>query len=126
MIIQRSVLRNPETHAKYLAARAAEQPDYDPFDQRLREEKPFRRFRHWCLYQNLYPYDAVADTHHLLVAVRKFSRSSEMTSEEREELEQIKAELAPDYDCLIENFPRFQSVPVRLHFHLIVWKSLPE
>lgn len=123
MTLPKSIgLRTSETDSRYRADRANKPADFDPFEERIHAEKPLRSFEHWRLYENIYPYDAVADVHHILIAVRKFARPKDMSPAERAELEDIKEELAPDYDTFLENFPRFQSVHSHLHFHLVVWK----
>ncbi len=106
---------------EYRATRSTLPEDHDPFEERI-ERDPLRLFDHWALFDNIFPYDAIADAHHILVARRKFADPLEMSPEERRELDLIKQEVREDYDAFIENFPRIQSVPGRLHFHLVVWK----
>ncbi len=125
------IFRTKEMQTRYNEARAAHAAEsaeaggtaeYDPFAERLRQA-PLRGFEYWSIVENLFPYDAVMDVHHLLVPHRKFARTHAMTAAEREELEAIKREIGADYHAMIENFPNIQSVPTRLHFHLVVWKA---
>lgn len=86
------ILRSPEMDARYRAIREKLPQDDDPFEERAKED-PIKTWQHWLLFENIYPYDAVADVHHLLVSARKFSSPSEMLPQERDELDAIKLEL---------------------------------
>ena len=80
-----------------------------------------RSYGHWYIVENQYPYDRVAEVHHMLVPIRRFSERGEMEYYESDELRFILRELAlnEEYDSLIENFPHERTVPEHFHLHLI-------
>ena len=78
-----------------------------------------KTFTRWRLIDNKYPYDAVAKTHHLLVPIRH-TDGSEITSDERDELELLKnTQLNSDYSFILETLPGTKSIPGHYHLHLI-------
>lgn len=81
-----------------------------------------KEYRDWLIIENRFPYDLVANVHHLLIPKRKFSDYEEMSDGEEEELFQIKKEVAANYDSVIENFHGNRSVHDHFHFHLIKFK----
>lgn len=89
-----------------------------------RYERLIREFDHWLLIENLFPYDRIAEVHHLLVPKRVFPFGEPLSVEEVGELADIKEELGSNYDALAENFPRNRSVPGHFHLHLLVYKEV--
>lgn len=85
-----------------------------------------REFEHWLIIKNNYPYDAVAETHDMLVPKRIFGSLDEATPAEREEYESILTLLTDedDYDALQINFSKNRSVLRHFHIHLLVWKKI--
>lgn len=73
---------------------------------------------------NDYPYDAVADRHHLLIPKQHTNRVTDLSVAAQQELSIILMELeASDrYDCQLTNFPVGQSHPTHFHIHLLRWK----
>ena len=63
---------------EYRATRSTLPEDHDPFEERI-ERDPLRLFDHWALFDNIFPYDAIADAHHILVARRKFADPLEVS-----------------------------------------------
>jgi len=83
-----------------------------------------REFIDWYIVENQYPYDAVAETHHMLVPRRHVKHEDSLTHNERKSLEIILKQLDEEtyYDCVCRNFTVGQSHKPHLHYHLIVWK----
>jgi hypothetical protein len=84
-------------------------------------------FSHWKIVENRYPYDAVAQVHHMLVTHRHISSDTELTAEEYTEyLSLKKATLNEAYTFVLEALPRNKSIPGHHHLHLIVPKIIAE
>ena len=80
-------------------------------------------FIHWKILPNDYPYDEIAEVHHMIVPVRHVTEQN-LTSEEREELEKIREEyIHPNYDYILEGTQKTKTVPAHYHLHLIVIKK---
>jgi diadenosine tetraphosphate (Ap4A) HIT family hydrolase len=78
---------------------------------------------HWRVVENIYPYDAVAEKHDMLVTKRHLSNDTELTSEEQEELSRLKATYLNDsYTFILEALPKSKSIPGHYHLHLIIPK----
>jgi hypothetical protein len=64
-----------------------------------------------------------AQNHYLLAPKRHVGDFDKLTQEEKNEFEsinyQLKARELGDWDSMIENFPKAQSIPEHLHFHLL-------
>ena len=82
--------------------------------------------QHWYIARNEYPYDMIAEIHHLLIPFRVFSDAEKMTLEELGELNEIKQKIGHDYDCIIENTRRRRSVAAHYHLHLIKYKNITD
>jgi len=83
-------------------------------------------FAHWRLIHNNYPYDEVAEIHHMLVPKDHVSFDDGVTVEAKEELMLINEEFEKNgkYDCIMQNYPIGQSQPQHLHYHLLTWKRV--
>jgi diadenosine tetraphosphate (Ap4A) HIT family hydrolase len=118
---KKSILRSNEVNEMYRAYKAAMPADaphfYDWKDRVVQE------FDNWVLINNAFPFDKIADKHHLLIPRRVFAHLYEANTEELRELDEIKAKLAPDYDFVMENFPRNRSVATHFHLHFVVLKQ---
>lgn len=80
-------------------------------------------FKHWRIVENIYPYDAVASLHDMLVTKRHISKDNELTKEELDELHELKETVLNEtYTFVMEALPRNKSVPGHYHLHLIVSK----
>jgi hypothetical protein len=81
------------------------------------------RFSLWKIVTNDFPYDKVAQTHHMLTPFRHILES-QLTEAELDELQNIKKGcINTHYDYLLENTWREQSIPNHFHLHLIVTKN---
>lgn len=85
-----------------------------------------RDWRHWYITPNRFPYDTVAEIHHLLAPFNHVAGHEEMTREVQRELKMILLTLNEErfYDCRMENFSVGKSQPQHYHLHLIKWKRV--
>ncbi len=102
-----------------------ENPDINPFKDA--EERAIRKFKHWVIVENDFPYDAIAKEHHMLVTKREVPCNfSLLNDEEKEEFELLKRDyLQENYEVLWENMPTAQSVSGHFHIHLLNLKREP-
>lgn len=87
----------------------------------LCERSAIELFIHWKVVKNHFPYDAIAETHNMLVPLRHV-KETELNDDERAELLQIKTSYAQQYDYLLEATNRTKSIPAHFHLHLIIGK----
>ncbi len=114
------VLRTPETEEKYQEYMRAEGLTA-PCS--LCEKVAVKEFAFWKVVENIFPYDKVAKTHHMLVPIRHV-QEKELTQEEKEEFALIKESFVnPNYDWIIEMTRKKKSIPGHFHVHLIVGKE---
>lgn len=114
-------LRSRATEAKYDAVKAS--GAMDNACALCDERETLAAFKHWRIVENLFPYDAVAKTHHMIVSLRH-APAEELTAEEKEEFEQIKQEYIHEhYEFFIEPTPKRRSIPAHAHFHMIIAKD---
>lgn len=87
-----------------------------------------KKFHYWIIIENQFPYDAVAEKHHLLVPIEHATKIENLHYEDKEsaidELKDILADIeeSGEYDCQIKNFTIGQSHPTHLHYHLVTWR----
>lgn len=81
-----------------------------------------QKFAHWKIIPNRFPYDLIAETHHMIVPLRH-TAELELTEEEVEEFRKIKYEELQEYDILIEATKHTKSIPAHYHLHLITLKT---
>lgn len=81
-------------------------------------------FIHWYIVQNNFPYDAVADVHHLLVPRREnISGWVDLSYGELQDLLHIRETYCRDhYEMVAENMPSAKTVQNHFHLHLFVFK----
>ncbi len=85
---------------------------------------PLEQFTYWKVIVNDFPYDKVAEKHHMLVPLRHVTEG-ELTEEEKQELQTIKPTYLNDnYQFIIEATHKTKSVPEHFHLHLIVVREL--
>ncbi len=111
-------LRTHKDEANYLRAKKA-----GIAKKALHKEAPLRVWKSWMLIENEFPYNAVFDTHHMLIPKRKSVLKSMLTQQERDELEDILDELSEIYDCYMVNYPKKQSIKTHYHIHLLIYKT---
>lgn len=116
-------LRTPETWKRYKDRRASLNPD-ECFLCRLDHLKVIKQFKHWVIVQNQYPYDAVAEEHHLLAPVTHM-HEADIEEEELEELENDVRDYCEErYDFIGENTPSNRTQPQHWHIHLLTWRRV--
>jgi diadenosine tetraphosphate (Ap4A) HIT family hydrolase len=82
-------------------------------------------FKHWKIIENIYPYDAVASLHDMLITKRHLSKDIELLEEEIAELYELKETILNEtYTFVMEALPKNKSVPGHYHLHLIVSKII--
>lgn len=120
-------LRTDETRQRYIeeVKKRDETGSAKHFTYNLDEESILKEFTHWVVIPNKFPYDLIAEDHHLLVPRRTFSELSDATEEEYKELQEIKLTLGNDYSFLLESLHKQATVARHLHFHLIKLKEKP-
>ncbi len=82
-----------------------------------------KKWDHWILIKNEFPYDKIAKKHDLLVPKRFIANESELEDFELHELWDIKVELNEDYDAYYEGTKRNRTVPEHFHIHCIEYKT---
>lgn len=88
----------------------------------LCDREPIVAFNHWKIIVNNFPYDLIAEVHHMIVPLRHVTEK-DLSPEEWEEYKQIKAEKLQDYEYIIEASNRQKSIPNHFHLHLIESKK---
>lgn len=85
-----------------------------------------KSYKHWHIVENAFPYDNVADTHHILCPKRHVHSFPALFKDEESELWMIKYMLnkRTEYDSILENFNHAQSQPGHVHLHLLRWKLI--
>ncbi|CAN5746889.1 hypothetical protein BH11PAT2_BH11PAT2_01210 [soil metagenome] len=114
-------LRSPQAKKAYHDHTVTVLPG-DPCE--LCEKTSLKTFTHWRIVQNQYPYDLIAETHHMLIPIRHITED-EITAEESKELLEIKNNSIGDYNWIIESAHTNKSIPSHFHLHLIVGKAEP-
>jgi diadenosine tetraphosphate (Ap4A) HIT family hydrolase len=84
----------------------------------LAEEETLLAWSYWRIIENRFPYGIALKRHHLLLPIRVFPDASDITDDERAELSQILALVAPEYDFVTMNFPKRRSILAHFHLHL--------
>ena len=114
-----SSLRTPETKLKYQEYLGA--PVVGGCD--LCRKPALQSFTYWKITENRFPYDLIAETHHMLLPIRHVTEE-QFTPEEITELLMIKrSTVAEEYEWIIEASPKKKSIPSHFHLHLIVGKT---
>lgn len=79
-------------------------------------------FKFWKIILNDFPYDRIAETHHMIIPLRHVNEL-ELTKEEKDEFYKIKYLKLQEYDLIVEAAQRNKSIPTHFHLHLINTKS---
>ncbi len=110
-------VRSKKLTDKYKAYRVA---IGDGLDDVLNSEAPLMEWKFWKLLTNKFPYDKIAISHDMIVPKRKFGSLKDASGDEIAELEDIKIELADNYDCFLEtSYSRARSIKTHYHLHCI-------
>lgn len=113
-------LRSPEGKKKYKEYLKTMSPDGScP----LCEKDPLQLFAYWKIIENSFPYDLVADTHHMIAPLRHVVEE-DLNQAELKELKEIKAGMIQStYDYIIEGTQKMKSLPGHFHLHLLIGKA---
>ncbi len=117
---QAQTLRSDATHARYIAF--LERRLADPKTEAClfcQKQLLLKAFKHWIIVDNLFPYDRLYTTSHMLAPIRHVATESELTDEELKELIWIKQRRLDEYRLIIENIGDRVSVKGHLHFHIL-------
>ena len=84
--------------------------------------KTVKEFGDWKIVENEYPYDKIAETHHMLTLKRHLG--TPLTQQVKYELENtIRPYLHQHYDMIFENTIRTKSIPGHHHIHMITLRN---
>lgn len=112
-------LRTKETEAKYKEViKAGHLKNGCP----LCKAATIKEFVHWRIIDNAYPYDAVAEKHHMIVT-KEHVDENDLSQTAAKELLNLKPQLSDDYMYLLESLPKQKSIPRHHHLHLLVAKD---
>ena len=112
--------RSEETEHKYTEFRAQGGLDAGC---RLCALEPLQSFQFWKLCKNDFPYDAVAQVHHMLIPKRHVTDDG-LSEEELHELKTLKKGVVNDnYDYIVDSTNRTKSIPTHVHLHLLSIKK---
>lgn len=110
-------LRTPETEAAYTKVK---QEGHLENGCALCAAPSVKEFGEWRIVENEFPYDLVADVHHMILPKR---HAAELSESEQAEFARIKEEyLQSIYEFFIEPVKRRRSIPGHWHLHLITAK----
>ena len=85
--------------------------------------EPIKSFRLWKVIGNAFPYDRIAEIHHMIVPIRHVTEDG-LSGEEKNELKKIKDEhINKNYEYIIEATHKKKSISEHFHLHLIVVKD---
>lgn len=87
---------------------------------KLCEKEVLSSFTYWKILENDFPYDKIADIHHMIVPIRHVTEP-ELSQDELNEFVQIKKDILHNkYEFIIEATHLKKSIPEHFHLHLIV------
>lgn len=113
-----TMFRTQKTHDAYEQAKA--RGHLTSGVCRMCEDETLVEFTNWRIITNLFPYDNIAQTHHLLIPKRHVIEQ-ELTAQEVAELHNLKeTKLNDTYTFIFEPLPKQKSIPQHFHLHLIV------
>ncbi len=111
--------RSKELNDKYLSLIA--NGHHDDVCQ-LCQAPSIKEWSHWRIIENIFPYDLIAKTHHMIIP-RRHAGEDELSSPELEQLKLLKQEyINENYGWLMEAVKRRKSVPAHFHLHLVTSK----
>jgi len=88
----------------------------------LLEEIRIKEWNNWALIDNEFPYSSAFKVHHMLIPKRVVS-NKDLSVVERFEMDEIMDELSDEYDCVLVNFKKKQSITEHFHMHLLTYKD---
>lgn len=120
--LQPRTWRSEAAHQRYETER---QNDVTSQHCPLCDAPTIESYIHWIKIENIYPYDAIAIQHDMLITKRHIGYDRELSDEERAELSNLKeSTLNETYAMIMEALPKNRSIPGHYHLHLIVPKVI--
>jgi len=90
---------------------------------RLCEAEAVLVFDYWQIIDNSFPYDRIAQTHHMLIP-KQHGDENALSELEKTELLKLKyGGWLENYDFIFESLPQGKSIPAHHHLHLIKVKE---
>lgn len=84
---------------------------------------PIKEFEYWKIMDNLFPWDLVAKTNHIILP-KRHAVYEKLTEEERKEFDLIKSEyIEKGYEFIVESTIKRKSIPTHFHKHLLILKD---
>lgn len=123
--VTRTFLRTEEMMNKYMAISEAKKISGEKVNVFSDWQKGLiKEFKNWVIIQNEFPYDAIAETSHMLSTKRVVAFDwALLTDEEIKEFNELKnTYLKENYEVIWENLPKGQTQPGHFHLHLLVLK----
>jgi hypothetical protein len=80
--------------------------------------KPLRQFTFWKIVMNDFPYDKIANVHHMLVPLRHTTEAG-LSGEEMTELLEIKGKELGEYQYSLQATTSAVTIPGHFHLHLL-------
>jgi hypothetical protein len=113
-------MRSPEMKNRYKEWQVSHGMD---IGCQLCERQAIHLFSYWKIVENIFPYDLIAEKHHMLVPLRHVAEGG-LVDGELKELRSIKEGIVnEDYDFLLESTDKTKTVPQHFHLHLIQTKN---
>lgn len=91
----------------------------DPHCALCGEREVVKTFTHWKIIVNDFPYDQIAQTHHMIIPIAHVTEE-DIPPEAWQEFKDIKRDYIQLYDIIIESTSRMKSIPQHYHLHLIL------
>ena len=90
---------------------------------KLCKEVIVKKFKHWKVIQNRFPWDRIAKVHHMIVPIRHVT-FEKLNNAEKKEYQIIKESyLQKNYENISESTNKRKTIPEHFHLHLIVAKD---
>lgn len=82
-----------------------------------------KNFKYWKILKNIFPYDLIAETHHMLMPKRHVAEKA-LTKKEKQELFLLKhGYVEINYEFMLEGTHKKKSIPGHFHIHLLKLKK---
>ncbi|MDB5204140.1 MAG: hypothetical protein JWP09_168 [Candidatus Taylorbacteria bacterium] len=116
-------LRTKEGEQKYIDVMKSGLNNNSCFFCDLDKQTIIAEFDNFRIIENNFPYDEVAEIHHMIYPKRHMI-GTEMTHQERDELEELKTIYCKErnYQYILEGITKI-SIPAHVHFHLLTLKD---
>ncbi|MBI2623789.1 MAG: hypothetical protein HYW65_04475 [Candidatus Liptonbacteria bacterium] len=90
---------------------------------KLCNKPPLQSFRFWKIAENSFPYDKIAEAHHMIISFRHVTESG-LNAKELKEIGELKTGyINKNYDFVMEPTQKNKTIPEHFHLHLIVAKN---